>query len=162
MPQAAEQRPLDDLGGGEPSFKRVHRTEIGLPGRQPHCRAMRLLVILAPWQKQRDAVLVTGQRGDIETGQFGGPQCRGETDQDQGPIAMTGQSVGDRLQGGAQWFEDEGGLFAQWPAMGAADAGEGGRYQWRGGRRRIAGEKMKVTQGGMAQPQGVDRETLAR
>jgi hypothetical protein len=55
---------------------------------------------------------MAGQRSNIESGQFGGPQRRGETDQDQGPVAMTGQAVGDRAQRRAQWLEDEGGLFA--------------------------------------------------
>ncbi len=96
MPQPAEQRTIDNLRRGEPSFERRYRAQIGLTSRQPHSCAVCLLVVLAPRQKQGDAVLMAGQRSDIEPGQFGGPQCRGETDQDQGPIAMTGQGVGDR------------------------------------------------------------------
>ena len=81
-PQSPEQRAVADLGGGEPGFECRDRAEIGLSGRQPHGCAVRLLVVLAPRQEQRDAILVAGQRRDIEPRQFRGPQCRGKADQE--------------------------------------------------------------------------------
>ena len=99
---------------------------------------------------------------DVERRQFARPQCGGKADQDQGSITQPGQGVGDRLEGGAQRFEHQCGLFAQRPAMGAADTGKGCRDQWRGGRRRIAGEQVQVAHRGMAQTQGIDREPPAR
>ena len=40
----------------------------------------------APRQEQSDAILVPGQRGDVEPGRFGGPQRRRETDEQQGEV----------------------------------------------------------------------------
>ena len=64
-----------------------------------------------PRQEQSDAILVPGQRGDVEPGQFGGPQRRRETDEQQGAVVQPGQGAGDRPQGRAQRLDDERGLF---------------------------------------------------
>jgi len=48
----------------------------------------------APRQEQRDAIPVPGQPGDVELGQFGGPQRRRETDEQQGAVVQPGQGVG--------------------------------------------------------------------
>ena len=60
MPQPAEQRP-SDFSGGEPGFECLDRAEIGASGRQPHRRALRLLIVLVPRQEEHDAVFMPGQ-----------------------------------------------------------------------------------------------------
>jgi len=47
--------------------------------------------------------------------------------------------VGDCPHRGPQRVEDQCGLFVQWPAMGAVDAGKGRADDWRRRRRWIAG-----------------------
>ena len=108
------------------------------------------------------AIVVSGQRPDLEPGQLRRPQRRGKADQDQRAITPSGQIVGDHLDRGAQQIEHQGGLFAQRPAVRPADAGEGGGHQRRRGRRRIAGQQMQIAQRGVAQPQGVDGQAPAR
>ena len=133
-----------------------------LPDRQPDGCSVRLLVVLAPRQEQGDAVLVPGQVLAGQRRQFAGAQRGREPDEQQRAVAQPGQGVGDLLHGGAQRVEHQRGLFAQRPAVGAANAGKGGRYQRRGGRRRISGEQMQVAQRRVTQPQGVDGEPPAR
>ena len=103
-----------------------------------------------PRQEQSDAILVPGQRGDVEPGRFGGPQRRRETDEQRRGRAARARCR-DRPQGRAQQLDDERGLF------GAAGGGRGGsrqsrRHRGRGGRRRVAGEEMQIAQRRVAQP----------
>jgi hypothetical protein len=104
-----------------------------------------------PRQEQSDAILVPGQRGDVEPGRFGGPQRRRETDEQQGPVVQLGQGVGVARKA-ARNDSTTSAVFSERPAVGAADPGKGRRHRGRGGRRRVAGEEMQIAQRRVAQP----------
>ena len=104
-----------------------------------------------PRQEQSDAILVPGQRGDVEPGRFGGPQRRRETDEQQGAVVQLGQGVGVARKA-ARNDSTTSAVFSERPAVGAADPGKGRRHRGRGGRRRVAGEEMQIAQRHVAQP----------
>ncbi len=72
-----------------------------------------------------------GQRGDVELGQFGGPQRRRETDEQQGAVVQPGQGVGIARKA-ARNNSTTSAVFSERPAVGAADPGKGRRHRGRG------------------------------
>jgi len=95
-PDPPEQRAFTDRRGGEPGLERRDRTEIGAPLRQPQPGAAGILIVLAPRQEQLDAVGMTHDMREREPGNLARPQRRDKADEQQGPVAQSGQRLRNR------------------------------------------------------------------
>jgi hypothetical protein len=119
----------------QPGVDRRDRTETGAADPQPQPGAAAVLVVRAARQIELDAVGVLRHL----------PAAK--ADEEQGAIAPPGQRLGDGLDRGTQPVEHQGRLLVDRPAARPFDAGEGGRYPSRRGRRRVARPTKNVSPG---------------
>ncbi len=150
-----EQGPGGDPGRGEPELERADWTRVlPRPTRQDQNMAHPFGVGLRAAEVDQDALVRPNRVLDPDRGQVPAARRARETQQDQSPVPLAGQGVGERGEGAAEIAGAQRGLAPGGDAEGPADALEGlaDLRMGHGGRARVPGDPVGSGDGG--QPSG--------